>query len=72
MTQYHVGCGITAIWAGTLNAKGDKWRNKSDSTIECLSASAQYLMQQGVQFGFKYHGKKYNLTVIEAEGETDA
>ena len=27
MAEYHVGCGITAIFAGILNKKKDKWIN---------------------------------------------
>ena len=65
MTQYHVGCGITAIWAGTLNAKGNMWRNKSDVTNECLSASAQYLLEKDKSMLFNYHGKRYRLKVEE-------
>jgi hypothetical protein len=40
MAKYHVGCGITAIYAGTLNKKGDMWINKSDVTDEAFSAVA--------------------------------
>lgn len=29
MADYHVGCGIFEIYAGTLNKKGDLWKNKS-------------------------------------------
>ena len=42
MTDYHVGCGITAIFAGTLNKKKDRWINKSDVTDEAFIAVAQY------------------------------
>ena len=70
MTEYHVGCGAFGIYAGTLNKRGDMWRNKSDVTDECLSASAQYLMEQGVFFKFNYKGKTYMMTVKESEGDT--
>ena len=33
MIEYHVGCGVFGIYAGTLNKNGDKWRNKSDVTL---------------------------------------
>ena len=65
MTQYHVGCGITAIWAGTLNKKGDMWRNKSDVTDEACSAVAQYFLLNDRSMTFTYHGKRYKMKVEE-------
>lgn len=44
MTEYHVGCGITGIFAGTLNKKGDTWVNKSDVTDEAMGAVGQFLL----------------------------
>ena len=44
MANYHVGCGIAGIYAGTLKPSGDEWRNKSDVTHEALCAVAQYLL----------------------------
>lgn len=66
MAQYHVGCVITAIWAGILNKKGDMWRNKSDVTNEACSAVAQYFLQNDELMTFTYCGKKYRLKVEEA------
>ena len=40
MAEYHVGCGLAGIYAGTLNPKGETWRNKSDVTHEALCAVA--------------------------------
>lgn len=70
MTEYHVGCGITAIFAGTLNKKGDMWLNKSDVTDEALSAVAQYLLEHYEVMNFNYKGKKYRLTVTEIKDDT--
>ena len=69
MANYHVGCGITAIYAGTLNKKGDMWVNKSDVTEEACSAVAQYLLQHNEIMEFNYRGKRYRLAVTEAESE---
>ena len=66
MAQYHVGCGITAIWAGTLNTKGDMWRNKSNVTDEACCAVAQYFLENDKSMIFTYHGKQYRLRVEEA------
>lgn len=38
MAEYHVGCGIAGIYAGTLNKKGDMWLHKSDVTKEAINA----------------------------------
>lgn len=63
MAEYHVGCGITGIFAGTLNKKGDMWVNKSDVTDEAISAVAQFLLDHKESMSFNYHGKRYMLTV---------
>jgi hypothetical protein len=67
MTQYHVCCGITAIWAGTLNKKGNTWRNKSDVTDEACSAVAQYFLQNDKLMVFTYREKRYMLKVEEVD-----
>lgn len=38
MAEYHVGCGIAGIYAGTLMKNGIEWRNKSDVTKEAIAA----------------------------------
>lgn len=45
MPNYHVGCGLAGIYAGTLEPKNPKlWRNKSDVTDEAICAVRDYLM----------------------------
>ena len=46
MSKYHVGCGAFAIYAGTVNAKGDRWQNKNDVTDEAMRSVAQYIKQE--------------------------
>lgn len=50
MAEYHIGCGIAGIYAGTLNQKRkdgyQTWRNKSDVTEEAIAAVAQYFKQE--------------------------
>lgn len=57
MAEYHVGCGLAAIYAGTLNPKTkdgyQTWRNKSDVTEEAINAVAQYFKQK---LDFKKNG----------------
>lgn len=74
MTKYHVGCGITAIFAGTLNEKGNIWVHKSDVTDEAFSSVAQYCLEHKLAMNFDYKGKRYRLAVteIEAENENEA
>lgn len=69
MTEYHVGCGVFGIYAGTLNKTGDKWRNKSDVTLEAMGAVAQHLLDRNTEFHFEYKGKQMVLRVEEMDGE---
>ena len=69
MANYHVGCGITEIFAGTLNKTYTKWVNKSDVTDEAISAVAQFLLKHDEAMKFSYHGKRYRLAVEPQESE---
>ena len=64
MAEYHVGCGAFGIYAGTLNSRNKNlWQNKSDVTLEALSAAAMYLMHSENDFLFSYEGNKYRMSV---------
>lgn len=67
MAEYHVGCGIAGIYAGTLNKKSDLWRNKSEVTEEAVCAVAEYLLTNQKEFHFDYRGKKYIMRILEGE-----
>ena len=69
MAEYHVGCGITAIFAGTLNKEGDMWLHKSDVTNELFNAVAQYCLEHNEAMTFNYKGKRYSLAVTEIRAE---
>lgn len=69
MAEYHVGCGITGIFAGTINKTSTMWVNKSDVTDEAISAVAQYLLEHEETMEFNYQGKRYRLAVTQAEKE---
>ena len=71
MDEYHVGCGMARIYAGTINKTGVLWVNKSDVTEEALNAVAQYLLEHKASMEFDYDGKRYRLAVTQAEIETD-
>lgn len=44
MADYHVGCGIAAIYAGTLKRNGIEWQNKSPVTDEAIGAVRDYFV----------------------------
>ena len=67
MANYHVGCGLTGIYAGTLKKSGDMWLNKSDVTHEALCAVAQHLLFQGKEFRFQHKGQWYAMRIEEME-----
>ena len=72
MAEYHVGCGVSAIYAGKLNSRNKSiWQDKSEVTDEATSAVAQYLLQEHKTMRFEYLGKKYKLCVVETGGQDE-
>lgn len=71
MANYHVGCGVFGIYAGTLNKKGDMWTRKSEVTNEALDAVAGHLVMHDKQMRFTYKGERYVLKVEKLEGEQE-
>lgn len=71
MANYHVGCGITGIFAGTINKTSTMWVNKSDVTDEAISAVAQFLLEHEEAMEFNYQGKRYRLAVEPQKSEVD-
>lgn len=63
MAEYHVGCGVFGIYAGTLNKKGDMWLHKSEVTNEAVAAVAEYLVMNEKYMTFDYKGERYILKV---------
>ena len=70
MPEYHVGCGIAGIYAGTLNKKGDRWLNKSDVTEEATWSVVQHLYDQipegqnGIAYIYTFrHGDKVRVSI---------
>lgn len=63
MADYHVGCGIAGIYAGTLKKSNDRWLNKSCVTNEALSAVAQYLLFADKEYRFNYNDKWYAMRI---------
>jgi len=68
MPQYHVGCGISAIYAGVLTRHGI-WKTKSPVTDETIGASAQWLLDNEQDFCFTKGGKRYRMQVVEESND---
>lgn len=72
MAQYHVGCGIAGIYAGTLKKSGDEWLNKSCVTNEAINAVVQYMYfnipkdENSFAYGFKMRDGKYVRLMVES------
>lgn len=64
MAEYHVGCGLSAIYAGTILKPG-VWKNKTPVTDEAVSAVSQWLLMNNEAFTFSMNGKKYRMEVNE-------
>lgn len=46
-SDYHVGCGAFAIYAGTLNSRNKNlWQNKTECTDEAICAVRDYIVQE--------------------------
>ena len=78
MANYHVGCGIAGIYAGTLKKNGNEWLNKSLVTDEAIDAVRDYLMLQkkdgdtffGYEWSLKGGGKvKLSVEVEASKGD---
>ncbi len=76
MADYHVGCGLAGIYAGTIKKPGE-WKSKSDVTDEALRAVAEYmlgLIKEGDQayeitWTNQTTGNKIVLTCHRQEGD---
>lgn len=45
MAEYHVGCGLQWIYAGTMNREKTDWANKSEVTQEAYAAVFQHVKE---------------------------
>lgn len=76
MATYHVGCGISGIYAGTVKKNGYEWLNKSNVTEESIAAVRDWLMQEGgntERYGYVWKlkdGRRVRL-VVEIEDKED-
>ena len=47
--EYHVGCGMFGIYAGTVKTNGKEWRNKTEVTDEAICAVRDFLMNEFIK-----------------------
>ena len=61
MAEYHVGCGIAGIYAGTLKKNGIEWLNKTCVTVEAVHAVRDWLLTEmdtgANQYGYQWKMK---------------
>ena len=81
MPNYHVGCGLFGIYAGTLEPKNPTmWRNKSEVTDEAIDAVRDYMLDTVIKDGkteggyewTKKDGKIVQLIIKEIERKEEA
>ena len=71
MPEYHVGCGLLGIYAGTLKKNGAEWLNKSDVTNEAINAVVQHMYfkipegEKAFAYGFKMRDGNYTRLMVE-------
>lgn len=72
MAEYHVGCGLFGIYAGTLDSKSKAiWRDKTDVTEEAICAVSQYLINTGKCPRIRVGDKHYVLKLEEVPPEKE-
>ena len=57
MAEYHVGCGLAGIYAGTVKKNGEEWQNKSCVTDEAIDAVRDWFMLEArdkPRYGFSW------------------
>ena len=71
MAEYHVGCGLAGIYAGTLKKNGKEWLHKSDVTDEAIISVIQHMYFQldegktSMAYAVKMNDGKYVRLKIE-------
>ena len=68
MSEYHVGCGMFGIYAGTVKKNGTEWKDKTRVTDEAIEAVRDWLLS-GTQFNNKT-SNRYSWTTKEGNTVT--
>lgn len=75
MADYHVGCGIAAIYAGILKKNGIEWQNKSSVTDEAIDAVRDYFVaniKDIGSYGYSWRRKDGKIVKLVATIEMEA
>ena len=78
MAEYHVGCGLFGIYAGTIKKNSEEWLNKSEVTDEAIQAVVMHMYwkipkgEHDFAYGFKMRDGKYVRLKIEVADECPA
>ena len=72
MAEYHVGCGLAAIYAGRLNKNKTMWLDgKCDVTDEAICSVRDYLVdriEDGQNtFGYQWDRKDGKIVTLKVE-----
>ena len=62
MAEYHVGCGIAGIYAGTLKKNGIEWLNKTEVTKEAMKLTER---ENSYAYAVKMKDGKYARLKLE-------
>ena len=71
MAEYHVGCGMAGIYAGTLKKNGKEWLHNSNVTDEAILSVIQHMYFQlddgetSMAYAVKMNDGKYARLKIE-------
>lgn len=74
MSEYHVGCGMFGIYAGTVKKNGTEWKDKTRVTDEAIEAVRDWLLS-GTQFnnktsnGYSWTTKEGNTVTLKVSIE---
>lgn len=75
MADYHVGCGLAGIYAGTLKKSGKEWLHKTEVTREALDSVVNYMFLQipkdenTLAYGFQMYDGRYIRLSVEVFNE---
>lgn len=67
MAEYHVGCGLSGIYAGRLDKDGYTWLSKSDVTDEVLHSAFDYLYTNQKEVRGTIRGVEFALRIVPVE-----
>ena len=70
MAEYHVGCGMIGIYAGTVKANGKEWKDKTRVTDEAVEAVRDWLVSKAEEekqgfYGYAWDTKDGKTVILK-------